>query len=126
MTAAQRRRVVLSGAGFITSIGNDAATVAESLRELRNGIEPFEFIPGANLPIKVAGTIKEFDTRSDHYSGWKWPSRYQLPREVLRSLPPHGVYAACALQQLIEDARLTPEVLSAESTGLFTASAGSR
>lgn len=126
MTATpQQRRVVISGLGFITSIGNDQAEVSRSLRELRTGIERFEFIPGSNLPVTVAGTIKDFDTRSDHHAGWRWPARYTLTREMLRSLPPHGVYAACAMQQLIEDARLTPGDLASDQTGLFTASAGS-
>ena len=31
-------RVVVSGLGFVTSIGNDAASVTTSLRELRSGI----------------------------------------------------------------------------------------
>ncbi len=126
MTATpQQRRVVISGLGFITSIGNDKAEVSRSLRELRTGIERFDFIPGGNLPVTVAGTIKDFDTRSDHHSAWRWPARYTLTREMLRSLPPHGVYAACAMQQLIEDARLTPADLASDQTGLFTASAGS-
>ncbi len=120
-----RRRVLITGLGFITSIGNDRAAVSASLRALRHGLERHDFMPGVALPVKVAGTLKEFDTRADHYAGWRWPSRYTLPRELLRSLPPHGVYAACALQQLIADAHLQPDHLASERTGLFTASAGS-
>jgi 3-oxoacyl-[acyl-carrier-protein] synthase-1 len=32
------RKVYITGVGFITSIGNDAGTVSESLRELRHGM----------------------------------------------------------------------------------------
>jgi 3-oxoacyl-(acyl-carrier-protein) synthase len=118
-------RVVVSGVGFITSIGNDRAAVARSLRELRHGFVRHEFMPGCDLPVKVAGTIKDFDTRSTHFSEWRWPERYQLTRDLLRGLPPHGVHAYCAAEQAIADARLTPDDLAAEDTGLFTASAGS-
>lgn len=118
-------RVVISGLGFITSIGNDRATVTRNLRELRHGIEPFAFFPGCDLPVKVAGTIKGFDTRSTHFSDWQWPERYTFKRELLRSLPPHGLHACCAFEQAIIDARLTANDLSNEETGLFTASAGS-
>lgn len=119
------RRVVISGLGFVTSIGNDRAAVTRSLRELRHGIERFEFLTGTELPIKVAGTIKDFDTRSTHYAEWRWPARYTFTREMLRSLPPHGVHAFCAVEQAIADAGLTRELLTGEDTGLFTASAGS-
>lgn len=119
------RRIVISGLGFVTSIGNDRAAVSASLRELRHGIEPFEFMPGWNLPVKTAGTIKEFDTRSAHFSEWRWPPAYKFTREILRCLPPHGLHAFCAVQQAIAEARLTPADLASEDTGLFTASAGS-
>ncbi|PTX96624.1 beta-ketoacyl-[acyl-carrier-protein] synthase family protein [Opitutus sp. ER46] len=119
------RRVVVTGLGFITSIGNDRATVTRHLRELRHGLEPFDFISGSDLPVKVAGTIKEFDTRSDHYSDWRWPARYTFTRDVLRTLPPHGLHAICATDEAIADAGLVREDLARDDTGLFTASAGS-
>ncbi|MCC6414292.1 MAG: beta-ketoacyl-[acyl-carrier-protein] synthase family protein [Opitutaceae bacterium] len=119
------RRVVISGLGFIASNGNDAVEVTRSLRTLRHGITPHEFLPGQELPVKVAGTIKGFDTRSTHHAEWHWPERYIFTRDVLRSLPPHGLHAFCAVEQLIADARLTPELLADGETGLFTASAGS-
>ena len=53
-------RIVISGLGFLTSIGNDRAAVSTSRRELRTGIERHEFFAGADLPVKVAGTIKGF------------------------------------------------------------------
>ncbi len=129
MTASARPsvpRVVICGLGFITSIGNEQSTVAQNLRALRHGFAPIEFIPGCDLPIKIAGTIKDFDTRSPHFADWSWPAaRYPFGREVLRSIPPHGLHAFCALDQAIGDARLAPADLKAEDTGLFTASAGS-
>lgn len=120
-------RVVISGLGFISSIGNDPASVARSVRELRHGFEPFEFLPGKKLDVTVAGTIKGFDTRSTHHAEWRWPERYHalFTREILRSLPPHGLHAFCAMEQLVADARLTPDLLASFDTGLFTASAGS-
>jgi 3-oxoacyl-[acyl-carrier-protein] synthase-1 len=118
-------RVVISGLGFISSIGNDAVSVTQSLHELRHGIAPHEFFPGRDLEVKIAGTIKDFDTRSTHFSEWSWPERYSFGRDVLRSLSPHGLHAMCAVEQLIADAKLTPELLANGDTGLFTASAGS-
>lgn len=118
-------RVVISGLGFITSIGNDAATVSTSLRELRGGIERFDYLPGAELPVKVAGTIKGFDTTSVQWAGWRWPAGYEFPPDTLRGMAPHGLYALCAVEQLVRDARLTQAELRSDETGLFCASAGS-
>lgn len=118
-------RVVVSGLGFVTSIGNDAAAVAASLRELRSGIERHEFQPGMDLAVKVAGTIKEFDTSAPQWPAWRWPAGYSFHRDALRGLPPHGLYALCAMEQLVRDAKLTDAELRSEETGLFCASAGS-
>jgi len=118
-------RPVITGLGFVISIGNDKAAVRRSLRELRHGFERYEFLGNANLPVKVAGTIKEFDFPSPHWRDWHWPARYAIAAEMLRGLPPHGVYAECAVQQALDDAGLAAADLSAADTGLFCASAGS-
>ena len=118
-------RVVVSGTGFVTSIGNDRAAVSRSLRELRPGIERFDFLPGTELPVKVAGTIKGFDTTAPQWAGWRWPAGYTIPKDVLRGLPPHGLHAFCAMEQVIADGRLTATVLADGETGLVCSSAGS-
>src|SRR5689334_5184822 len=94
-------RAVISGLGFVTSIGNDQAAVKASLRELRSGIERHEFIPGHDLPVKVAGTIKGFDTSVPQWTAWRWPEGYTFAREALRGMAPHGLYALCAMEQMI-------------------------
>jgi 3-oxoacyl-(acyl-carrier-protein) synthase len=120
-----RARVVVSGLGFVTSIGNTRAAVSASLRELESGIERFDFLPGQELPIKVAGTIKGFDTAGAQWPAWRWPADYAIPRDVLRGLPPHGLYAIAAFEQALVDSRLPREELQSEDTGLFCGSAGS-
>ena len=118
-------RVVISGAGFVTSIGNDRAAVTQSLREGRSGIERFDFLPGHDLPVKVAGTIKGFDTRAPQWPAWRWPEQFTVPRDLLRGMPPHGLYAIIAFEQARAESLLTPDELSNGETGLFCGSAGS-
>ncbi|MDF9826258.1 3-oxoacyl-[acyl-carrier-protein] synthase-1 [Ereboglobus sp. PH5-10] len=121
-----RRRVVISGAGFITPIGNDWAGVASSLREGRHGFERVEFFGNPNVPVKVAGTVKDFVVESMNWRDWKWPARYEIARETLRGLAPHGVYAICAIDQAAEHAGLARGALANDdATGLYCASAGS-
>ncbi len=118
-------RIVISGLGFVTSIGNDRASVSASLRELRSGIGSYDFFPGTDLPVKVAGTIKGFDTSALQWAGWTWPDGYGIKQEILRGMAPHGLYALCAVEQLIADGRLTTDELASDETGLFCGSAGS-
>jgi 3-oxoacyl-[acyl-carrier-protein] synthase-1 len=119
------RRAVVTGLGFITSIGNDRATVAQSLRALRGGLEKVEFLGNPAITIKVAGTVKEFTVDSASWRDWRYPARYDLARETLRSLSPHGLYALCAVEQALDDAGLANEALTDGDTGLYCASAGS-
>jgi 3-oxoacyl-(acyl-carrier-protein) synthase len=116
---------VITGLGFITSIGNDKVTVLRNLRELRHGFEPFTFFDNPNVPVKVAGTVKDFAFPSPNWHDWRWPAAYAIDRETVRGLAPHGVYAFCAVQQALAEAGLRADDLSDGGTGLFCASAGS-
>ncbi len=116
---------VITGLGFITSIGHERSTVLRHLRELQHGFEPVEFFGNSNLPVKVAGTVKGFSFPTPNWRDWTWPDQFSVDRELLRGLAPHGVYALCALQQALAEAGLAPAELGDGTTGLFCASAGS-
>jgi 3-oxoacyl-[acyl-carrier-protein] synthase I len=119
------RTALITGLGFITSIGNDRDSVTASLRDLRSGIERVEFLGNPALPTRVAGTVKGFSVDSPSWRDWRYPPRYELARETLRSLAPHGVYAVCAVEQALEDSGLAAGDLGDGATGLYCASAGS-
>jgi 3-oxoacyl-[acyl-carrier-protein] synthase-1 len=119
------RSALITGLGFITSIGNDSASVSASLRAGRHGMAVNPLWDNPAIPIKVTAPVREFEVDSPHWRDWTWPARYDLPRETLRSLAPHGVYAFCAVEQALADAGLTKADLCDGATGLFCASAGS-
>lgn len=118
-------RVFITGLGFVTSIGNDAATVTRNLRELRHGFEVYPPFQKPEIPVKVIGTIKEFTTDSVDPEDWTFPSAYKIKRELLRTMAPNGLFAHCAMLQAVADARLADEDISNPLTGLYAASAGS-
>ena len=118
-------RVFITGLGFITSIGNDAATVARNLREQRHGFELYPPFQRPDVPVKVIGTIKEFTADSTDPEDWTFPARYKIKRELLRSMAPNGLFAHCAMIQAIADARLTEPDIANPDTGLYAASGGS-
>ena len=119
------KEVWVTGIGFITSIGNDRSSVTDSLINLKHGIvNPAEFqVPDS--PVKVAGTIKEFDLEPSDPEDWVYPEKYRLPRATLRSFSPHVLYAWCAGQQAIKDAKLSEEDIKSTDSGIYTASGGS-
>ena len=118
-------RVVVTGLGFITSIGHARAAVLASLRESRHGLARCDFVPGADVPVKVAGIVRGFDVSSPHSNAWTWPAAFDLDRAFVRGLPPHGVHAACALSQALAESGLGADDLRDGDTGLFCASSGS-
>ena len=118
-------RVFLTGLGFVTSIGNDAAEVTRNLRGLLHGLELYPPFQKPDIPCKVAGTIKGFDTQSSDPEEWTWPAGYAIRRETVRSMAPNGLFAHCAFLQAIADARLEPPDISSPETGLYAASGGS-
>lgn len=120
------QRVFVTGIGIVSSVGNDAASVLESLRGLKHGFEPFspqnEKIPS---DVKLAGTVKGFDVSSADFEDWVFPAPFKIRRDVLRSLPPHGPYVHAAMEQAIAGAGLEEGDVSNLETGMYTSSGGS-
>lgn len=121
------RRAVITGLGFISSIGNDTPAVLSSLREARTGIEPFADYLNDSVPnpITLVGTIKDFSFETHHFEDWTYPDRYEIPREHLRWMTPNSLMSFCSMTQAIEDAGFSEGEISNERTCLMTASAPS-
>jgi len=119
------KEVWVTGIGFITSISNDRSSVTDSLLNLKHGIVNPPDFQIAESPVKVAGTIKGFDVEPSDPEDWTYPESYRVPRATLRSFSPHVLYAWCAVQQAIKDAKLSEEDLTSTDSGIYTASGGS-
>jgi 3-oxoacyl-[acyl-carrier-protein] synthase-1 len=118
--------VAITGIGWVSSIGCEEATVRESLRLGRSGIRPVEWPPGVEqCPVKVVGSVPEFDVSVPQWMRWQMPARHQIRREALRAFAPQGVYACCAVYDALADAGLEEAALADPETGLFCASVGS-
>jgi 3-oxoacyl-[acyl-carrier-protein] synthase-1 len=118
-------RVVITGLGFITSIGNNRRDVASSLQAGRTGVERFAEFADPSIPVKLAGTVKGFEFPSTDFEDWTYPPGYKIPRETLRPMAPNSLFAYFAMRQAIDDAGLAPEDVSNPLTGLMCASGGS-
>jgi 3-oxoacyl-[acyl-carrier-protein] synthase I len=99
--------------------------VLRSLKEGRTGIEYFAPLERSGVPVRLAGTVKGFtfpELRSDE---WTYPEGYKISRSLLRSMSPNVLFAFCAMQQAIADAKLSPDLVSNVRTGAMCASNGS-
>ena len=105
------RRVVVTGLGIVSSIGNDAEEVRASLKAGKSGIRANEEMAEHGFRSRVAGDIK-LDIK-DH-----------VEKRTLRFMGPGAAYAHIAMSQAIADAGLTEADISAESTGLIAGSGG--
>ena len=116
---------VITGLGFVSSIGHSRADVIRAVRELRHGIAPWQPVPGIELPTKVAGLVRGFDVSSENPVAWTWPAEFDLDPAAVRPMPPHGVYALAAVRQAVAEAGLSGAELGDGGTGLYCASGGS-
>jgi len=105
------KRAVITGLGIVSSIGNNAAEVTESLKKGRSGINFSESFKEMGLRSQVWGDLN-IDT-SEH-----------IDRRQLRFMGDAAAYAYIAMQQAIEDAGLTEDQVSNERTGLLMGSGG--
>jgi len=105
------RRVVVTGMGIVSCLGNDQATVLEALRSGRSGIKFQEAYKEMGFRSHVAGSI-DIDL-AEH-----------IDRKVLRFMGDAAAYAYISMQQAIADAGLTEAQVSNERTGIIMGSGG--
>ena len=105
------RRVVVTGMGIVSSIGNNADEVTESLRHARSGIVAAEDYIRLGFRSQVHGSLKmDLDTVVD--------------RRARRFQGDGAGYCWVAMNQAIADAGLTEEHISNPRTGLVVGSGG--
>ena len=85
------RRVVITGLGCVTPIGNDVATFWESLKNGKCGIGPITHFDATDYKVKVAAEVKDFD-----------PLQY-MEKSDLRKYDVFCWYAMAAATQAVEE-----------------------
>lgn len=105
------RRVVVTGIGVVSCLGNSADDVTETLKAGRSGITFNETFAEMGLRSQVCGSV-DIDL-ADH-----------IDRKTRRFMGDAAAYAYVAMQQAIEDAGLEESDVSNERTGLIAGSGG--
>lgn len=105
------KRVVVTGMGIVSCIGNDKETVLESLREGRSGIKFQEAYKEMGFRSHIAGSI-DIDLKE------------HIDRKTLRFMGDAAAFAHIATTSAVKDSGLTEEQLSNPRTGLIMGSGG--
>jgi 3-oxoacyl-[acyl-carrier-protein] synthase-1 len=105
------RRVVVTGMGIASSIGNNTQEVLESLREAKSGI------------VK-SDEYEQLDFRSQVLGSLKLDLETTLDRRTRRFMEDGAAYAYLDMQQAIENSGLQTNEISHELTGLIVGSGG--
>jgi 3-oxoacyl-[acyl-carrier-protein] synthase-1 len=105
------RRVVITGLGIVSSLGNDKQSVTESLRLMRSGIRANPVYAEMGFRSQVSGR-PDIDLEA------------LIDRKDKRFMGDAAAYAYIAMQRAIADAGLAPDQVSHPRTGLIAGSGG--
>ncbi len=105
------RRVVVTGMGIVSCIGNDLETVLESLKSGHSGISVQDEYIERGFRSHIAGSI-DIDVKE------------LIDRKIARFMSPASSYAYLAMQQAINDSGLEENEVSNERTGIIMGSGG--
>ena len=105
------RRVVVTGMGVVSSLGNNMAEVLDSLKNGRSGIRFSDVQAEMGFRSHVNGPI-DIDLEA------------LIDRKILRFMGGSAAYNFLAMQEAIEDSGLTEDQVSNVRTGLITGSGG--
>jgi 3-oxoacyl-[acyl-carrier-protein] synthase-1 len=105
------KRVVVTGLGVVSSIGNNAAEVTASLKAGKSGIEFMPQYHELGFRSQIAGTLK-------------LNVEELVDRRLMRFMGNGAAYAYLAMKEAISDAGLTEAEVSNERTGVVAGSGG--
>lgn len=92
-----KKRVVVTGLGAITPIGNDVPTFWEGIKEGKIGFGPITYFDTTDYKAKLAAQVKDFN-----------PEEY-MDKKAARRMEAFCQYAVAAAKEAIEDAKLDME-----------------
>ena len=108
--AVEARRVVVTGVGALTPIGNTAEALWAGLTQGRSGIGPITKFDATNYPTRIAGEIRNFD-----------PLAF-VDKKDARRLDPYLQYAIASAAMAVSDAGLDTGKIDAERFGVLIGS----
>lgn len=101
------KRVVITGLGAISPIGNTVEETWKGIKEKKCGIDEITLFDTSDLKTKLAAEVKDFD-----------PSQYLDPKQVKR-LDRVSQFAIIAAREAFQDSKITKENTDYERVGIY-------
>ncbi len=106
----ENKRVVVTGIGAVSPVGNDARTSWENIIAGKSGIGPLTRVNAEEYPAKVAAEVKDFDIEN------------YIERKEARKMDRFTHYAIAASMMAVKDANLTINEDNANRVGVWIGS----
>src|SRR5699024_3175031 len=101
------RRVVITGLGAISALGNDAEVLWENILKGNSGIDSMRKVNEDEFPIQVAVEVKDFDAKE------------YMDKKEARRMDYFTQYAVAAAKMAVEDAKIEINEDNAERVGVW-------
>ena len=101
-----KRRVVITGMGILSPVGNDIATAWKNIVEGHSGIGPITHFDATNYSTRIAGEVRDFD-----------PTKWIAPKDV-KKMDPFIHYGVAASLDALKDSGLVVTPENAERIGV--------
>lgn len=105
------RRVVITGIGAVSPLGNDLQSTWEGLKAGKSGIGPITLVDSEPYPCKIAGEVKNFDA-----APW-----FKNPKDA-RRCDRYAQFAVAASKMAIDDAGLDSDGIDRDRVGVMVGS----
>jgi len=105
----ERRRVVITGLGAVTPVGNNAQDSWNAVKEGKSGITNITLFDASNYPVKIAGEVKDFNLDA-----------YNIDKKLLRKMARQTKFLMGSCIEAVTDAGYSQETLTQTKCGIVT------
>lgn len=103
-------RVVITGLGAITPLGNSVAEFWDGLKNGRNGIGPLTRFDGTAINVHVAGEVRDFEAKK------------VMDRKLAKRMDPFSQYGVAAALEAVRDSEIDMDEIDADRMGVIVGS----
>ena len=103
------RRVVVTGMGAVTPLGNNVATTWENIKQGKSGVGKISLFDATGYPVQIAAEVKNFSLDS-----------YGVDRKLARKMARFSKFLMGACLEAIQDAGYDKESFGKDNSGIVT------